>query len=230
MKAKLAAAALVAFSVATTAANAAVFHTRAAFDSSVSKQAIATFDGVAEPTYYVEYPFLAPYVESGMTFIGAGNMLIIDQDYYSNAAYEGGGFLTNQGDPGAFLVQFASTKAIGFNFGGLFGSPVGWTVTLSNGEVYETGASSTDIYSSASLGFFGLASDTPFSWALIDTPRGSPVAVGVYYYNAMDNFTIGVAGVPEPSTWALMIAGFGLAGAVLRRRGAVLRHSYLTLR
>ncbi|WP_367183357.1 PEPxxWA-CTERM sorting domain-containing protein [Phenylobacterium sp.] len=24
--------------------------------------------------------------------------------------------------------------------------------------------------------------------------------------------------MPEPSTWALMIAGFGLAGAALRRR------------
>ena len=26
--------------------------------------------------------------------------------------------------------------------------------------------------------------------------------------------------IPEPSTWALMIAGFGLAGASLRRRRA----------
>ena len=27
-----------------------------------------------------------------------------------------------------------------------------------------------------------------------------------------------VAGVPEPASWALMIGGFGLAGATLRRR------------
>jgi hypothetical protein len=27
--------------------------------------------------------------------------------------------------------------------------------------------------------------------------------------------------VPEPTTWALMIGGFGLAGAALRRRRAV---------
>ena len=27
-----------------------------------------------------------------------------------------------------------------------------------------------------------------------------------------------VAAVPEPATWAMMIAGFGLAGAALRRR------------
>jgi hypothetical protein len=31
----------------------------------------------------------------------------------------------------------------------------------------------------------------------------------------------GVVGVPEPSAWALMIAGFGLAGAMLRRRARV---------
>lgn len=30
----------------------------------------------------------------------------------------------------------------------------------------------------------------------------------------------GAAGVPEPASWALMIAGFGLAGTVLRRRRA----------
>jgi PEP-CTERM motif len=31
----------------------------------------------------------------------------------------------------------------------------------------------------------------------------------------------GVGGVPEPASWALMIGGFGLAGAALRRRRAV---------
>jgi hypothetical protein len=28
----------------------------------------------------------------------------------------------------------------------------------------------------------------------------------------------GAAGVPEPAAWTLMIAGFGLSGAILRRR------------
>ena len=28
----------------------------------------------------------------------------------------------------------------------------------------------------------------------------------------------GYGGVPEPASWALMIGGFGLAGATLRRR------------
>ena len=30
--------------------------------------------------------------------------------------------------------------------------------------------------------------------------------------------TASAGGVPEPASWALMIAGFGLAGAQLRRR------------
>ncbi len=44
----------------------------------------------------------------------------------------------------------------------------------------------------------------------------------------VDNFRIDVAGVPEPSTWALMILGFGAVGGAIRRasgreNGAVLR-------
>jgi microcystin-dependent protein len=31
----------------------------------------------------------------------------------------------------------------------------------------------------------------------------------------------GAGAVPEPATWALMTAGFGLAGAAFRRRRAV---------
>jgi hypothetical protein len=38
----------------------------------------------------------------------------------------------------------------------------------------------------------------------------------------VDNVVLtGATVVPEPSTWALMIAGFGLAGAALRRRAAL---------
>ncbi|MGZ3376624.1 MAG: PEPxxWA-CTERM sorting domain-containing protein, partial [Phenylobacterium sp.] len=40
----------------------------------------------------------------------------------------------------------------------------------------------------------------------------------------LENFAFSVAGggaVPEPASWALMIGGFGLAGAALRRRRQV---------
>lgn len=40
-------------------------------------------------------------------------------------------------------------------------------------------------------------------------------------YLAFDNlvYNAGNAGVPEPASWALMLAGFGLVGASMRRRG-----------
>ena len=45
---------------------------------------------------------------------------------------------------------------------------------------------------------------------------------GVANYVVFDDVTFGSAtpgpGVPEPATWALMIAGFGMVGSALRRR------------
>lgn len=40
----------------------------------------------------------------------------------------------------------------------------------------------------------------------------------------MDNlqFTLGAGPIPEPASWALMVTGFGLVGATLRRRSAAL--------
>lgn len=43
-------------------------------------------------------------------------------------------------------------------------------------------------------------------------PRNVPSDVQIFDY------TIRIAAVPEPATWAMMIAGFGLVGAALRRR------------
>ena len=40
----------------------------------------------------------------------------------------------------------------------------------------------------------------------------------------LDFFTVPTA-VPEPSAWAIMLLGFGLAGGALRRRGGVARRA-----
>ncbi len=54
--------------------------------------------------------------------------------------------------------------------------------------------------------------------ATFDTFGGaSPTAPSVSY---LDNFSV-AAGAPEPAAWLLMLGGFGLAGAALRRRAAV---------
>ena len=38
----------------------------------------------------------------------------------------------------------------------------------------------------------------------------------------IDNVSLATATVPEPASWALMIAGFGLTGATMRRRSAII--------
>lgn len=44
----------------------------------------------------------------------------------------------------------------------------------------------------------------------------------VAWYVVRDiSYKLGVGGVPEPATWALMIGGFGMAGGMLRRRRAM---------
>jgi hypothetical protein len=42
--------------------------------------------------------------------------------------------------------------------------------------------------------------------------------VGFSFGDTSQSFNFEVAAVPEPASWAMMIAGFGLAGATLRRR------------
>ena len=42
---------------------------------------------------------------------------------------------------------------------------------------------------------------------------------GTYTWTwSSDSFTINIAGVPEPTSWAMMIGGFGFVGGSLRRR------------
>ncbi|MGB7418040.1 MAG: PEPxxWA-CTERM sorting domain-containing protein [Erythrobacter sp.] len=72
-------------------------------------------------------------------------------------------------------------------------------------------------------GFFGVISDTPFSTVTVNV-SGSP-QVG------FDALSFGIAqtgAVPEPTTWAMMLLGFGFIGGAMRfaRRGQKLTVSY----
>ncbi len=69
-----------------------------------------------------------------------------------------------------------------------------------------------------------LSKGYPYSFDI--TPMSQPQLLTVtmknqktadYGYSSQLVFT-GVGGVPEPATWGLMIAGFGMAGGALRRR------------
>ena len=66
-----------------------------------------------------------------------------------------------------------------------------------------------------------------FNWGGIDELQfsisgGSPSGLpGVGDYFGVDDLSITIGGtgaIPEPSSWAMLIAGFGLSGAAMRRR------------
>lgn len=40
-----------------------------------------------------------------------------------------------------------------------------------------------------------------------------------FYHVVSDNLTVSISAVPEPSTWAIMIVGFGAVGGAIRRKG-----------
>ena len=68
----------------------------------------------------------------------------------------------------------------------------------------------------SSLGFFDAA--------------GNPIAFGTLtgasgrLYDANGVHTAAVGGVPEPTTWALLVGGFALVGAMTRRRRRVVAY------
>lgn len=60
--------------------------------------------------------------------------------------------------------------------------------------------------------------------------NGGPKIVGAAFKSSQnsfefDNLAVAAAGVPEPSTWAMMIIGFGAVAGVMRRRRAVTAHA-----
>lgn len=77
---------------------------------------------------------------------------------------------------------------------------------------YQSGAdlgTSTSTYLNTTFADLGLTAGSSYTWTWgIGADR--------------DSFTINVlsGAVPEPATWALMILGFGLVGAAMRRRSA----------
>lgn len=68
---------------------------------------------------------------------------------------------------------------------------------------------------------FHFAASPKVGWYTI-VARGCPQPnPGSFPACAIGEVAFGGPGVPEPASWAMMIAGFGLVGAALRRRNAV---------
>jgi hypothetical protein len=118
------------------------------------------------------------------------------------------------------VSNFVATNGSVFSFTSLWGD---FTGTVSN--VVASGPASNRVLSAYALGTFtplgifsgfdpGLASLT-FAFTQNNLQDGEPGAIG-------GSFTLSTppSAIPEPASWAMLIAGFGLSGAALRRRRA----------
>lgn len=62
--------------------------------------------------------------------------------------------------------------------------------------------------------FLGYVSDTPFTTLTFSGQTGAEFGDSF----SIDNFSFSSTAVPEPTSWAMLIAGFGFVGAAARRR------------
>ena len=75
------------------------------------------------------------------------------------------------------------------------------------------GGGLTELVDAYKVGTFG-----PNTYGTIGTDFKLLTPGGYPNVNGVQSFAIATAAVPEPASWALMIAGFGMAGAMLRSR------------
>ena len=154
-----------------------------------------------------------------------------------DAGSEVGGFVQIGGD--AFLLQYAvhsdgvffvihqqlglTGGIAGPKFNGSFvsptvhvalGSPTSFTLFL------ETNAAAVGSHGSA-LSDFSNSFKLPTGSDAFNLPAGVTVNAGDWLVNNRFIDPLALGGVPEPASWALMIAGFGLSGALVRRRRAL---------
>lgn len=103
-------------------------------------------------------------------------------------------------NPSGSVIADGAYGAAGaaFNIGSLVGS---FSATPGAGDFFAIGYS-TVVTLAASGSLYAMVNDTA-------------------YFNNGGAFSVEVGAVPEPASWAMLIAGFGLVGATLRRRRAV---------
>jgi hypothetical protein len=161
---------------------------------------------------------------SGNNFGGArASLAIINGDLFGNRPlldqyFQGDGEFSaaNCGTSGAIAI-----RNIGFNT----------TVGHTSSDVLPGGCSGTSFHLNSGDQFFVWAklltyqigdgvTDASHTFSVHISPQASPQIVEALTQN-LEAAPEGGFGVPEPSTWALMIGGFGLTGAMLRRRRQV---------
>jgi hypothetical protein len=114
------------------------------------------------------------------------------------------------GGSATFSLNQAS-NSFGFYMTGLQ-LALGNTLTISfDGAAAQT--LNVPIATNGGVAYFGFTSDDAFSQVTISRPGSDLWGIDGISFNGA---------VPEPASWAMLIIGFGLTGAVMRRRAAAM--------
>ena len=92
-----------------------------------------------------------------------------------------------------------------------------------------SGAIGNDLVNNLDFGGIGFETQEPFGNISVSFDSGSTGSIKLYFGSLssdnigilIDNVSLDIGSVPEPASWALMIAGFGLVGGAMRRRTSV---------
>ncbi|HXA39806.1 MAG TPA: PEPxxWA-CTERM sorting domain-containing protein [Phenylobacterium sp.] len=118
-------------------------------------------------------------------------------------------------------VSLVAGQTYAFSF--IYNGGGGGTTTLIS---YNIGGDLSGSVSTAALNVYDGSPWHTLSTSFVSSVTGLEtlhfMPNGVWSGGFIDNVQLTTAGVPEPASWALMIGGFGLAGAMLRRRRATL--------
>jgi hypothetical protein len=118
-------------------------------------------------------------------------------------------------DDASVSLTFGATSAVQSLVGtGLFSFVSFGATNLSTFTAVQAALAGNTPYTASSLSFVAVnAGSLGFSFGSNSHDNVGPL---------LDDVQLDIGGaVPEPATWALMIGGFGMAGAALRRRRAV---------
>ena len=175
------------------------------FNTGVDSASAVLGGGTADLHYILNSGATTPFTYNNGSYVQS-----LDSTWI--AADAGGGYVVN---PNTYSLSFDLT---GFDYttaslSGLFAADNSGTVRLNGNLLASTGT--YNAFTAFSATSFFVAGINVLSFSVVDT--GQPSALNVSALSGTVELA-GPSGVPEPATWAMMIGGFALAGAAMRRR------------
>jgi PEP-CTERM motif len=214
----LGACALSVLGVGTANAAVTVYTSQAAYTAATTTTNLADFEGLTFG------PRSVPITQGGIIFSKlAIDLYVAAAGTLTNTTQTTSASLTADGDEN-FDIRLASAAtfgAIGFDVISNAYGPRTVSLFTIGGSLIGT---FTSPQSPNTVGFFGLISTTSIGYVQTFVDRG------YIQDTAIDNVRIGpvvaVSAVPEPSSWIILMSGFGLVGGAMRYRRRRTRTSF----